>query len=110
MNTILIGDVYCGGFKVRRVCGCYIANFVHKRDRFFSDTPEPIFGNTHDHSLTVLMVVRFTLFYCKAYTKRGEHERSVGRKRSFFSPPLKSNLVEAEKSFNNLVVTIELKT
>ena len=33
--TILIGDAYVGGgFKVRIVCGCYIVNFVHKRDGF----------------------------------------------------------------------------
>ena len=34
MYTVLIGDDYSGGFKVRIVCGCYIVNFVHKRGRF----------------------------------------------------------------------------
>ena len=32
--TILIGDAYSGGFKVRIVCGYYSVNFIRKRDRF----------------------------------------------------------------------------
>ena len=52
MYTVLIGDVYSGGFKVRIVCGCYIVNFVHKRGRFSELTPDQkICGNTHDQSL-----------------------------------------------------------
>ena len=76
MYTVLIGDFYSGGFKVRIVCGCYIVNFVPNAIVFLSLRQIKRFVVTRMISLLTVLI-------------------------SKLNPLLESNLAEADRCIAN---------